>query len=579
MEKDLLEQLNLWHQDGEYEKIVDRISDIPEQDRDYDLVGHLARAMNNLERYEEALQLLLTVEKQGENDPLWHFRLGYAYYYLEQYEDAAREFEITNKLDPADQSTLTFLKWSRQDADRTKRNKKRPVAAQSESEPGNDNGIGKVPFVNFDFTNFWDDSDYALKEYVDEPPTEELIASIEEELGYKLPASYIAMMKIHNGGMPINACFPTEEATSWAEDHIAITGILGIGREKRYSLCGEFGSKFMIEEWGYPDIGVVICDCPSAGHDVVMLDYRKCGRSGEPGVVHVDQEGDYKITFLAKNFETFIRGLVNEEIYDTSEEDKQEDLRRVAEGEFSLLLSELCSQVTEVDNIEGIIRTICTKIVEDKGYFAFHADELSTLMYDLQFWLYTKLYPNTSREQYLKIYEKIIAFGGTFSTGGYAPAFITDWMDERICQGMMIEENDTLRFTDVATEELLGKLSAFAAIPMSFTEAIEPFQFIKHQHGRVSVILNVGAYKDEVFQTRADEGFEGNGYDWGSLAAVFVAEKMPQLADIVHFDPEASMFCAYSDDREALQSFAVQFKKACEDDAIIRDLFSRAELD
>ncbi|KKO51750.1 SMI1/KNR4 family protein [Paenibacillus sp. DMB20] len=311
-----------------------------------------------------------------------------------------------------------------------------------------------------DFTNFWDDSDYALKEYVSEPPTDELIASIEKELGYKLPASYIAMMKEHNGGIPVNTCFPTDEATSWAEDHIAISGILGIGRKKPYSLCGEFGSPFMIEEWGYPDIGVVICDCPSAGHDVVMLDYRACGRDGEPAVVHVDQECDYEITYLAPNFAAFIQGLVNEEEFDNSEEMKQEDLRKVAAARFSPLLSELCSKVAEVEDIESVIRSICQEIVEEKGHFSFHADERSMLMYDLQFWLYTKSYPRTTREQYLAVYDKMIAFGKDFGTGGYAPAFITDWLDARLQEERIVETDGILSFTASAAQQLIDRLNA-----------------------------------------------------------------------------------------------------------------------
>ncbi len=168
------------------------------------------------------------------------------------------------------------------------------------------------PFKDFDFLKFWDNTEYALKEYVSEELTDELIEKVQNDLGYKLPVSYIEMMKIQNGGIPFNRCLPTKEATSWAEDHIAISGISGIGYDKSYSLCGELGSQFMIDEWGYPEIGVCICDCPSAGHDMVMLDYRKCGKNGEPEVVHVDQEADYTITFLAKDFETFIKLLLKD---------------------------------------------------------------------------------------------------------------------------------------------------------------------------------------------------------------------------------------------------------------------------
>ncbi|MEC0094315.1 hypothetical protein [Paenibacillus macquariensis] len=70
MEKDPFAQLIIWHQEGEHKKIVDRIMEIPQSDRNYDTVNLLARAMNNLERYDEALQQLLTIAKLGENDPL-----------------------------------------------------------------------------------------------------------------------------------------------------------------------------------------------------------------------------------------------------------------------------------------------------------------------------------------------------------------------------------------------------------------------------------------------------------------------------------------------------------------------------
>lgn len=102
---------------------------------------------------------------------------------------------------------------------------------------------------------------------------------------------------------------------------------------------------------------------------------------------------------------------------------------------------------------------------------------------------------------------------------------------------------------------------------------------VEQGNGGMSVILNAGVYKQELFRTRKSEGFEGSGYDWGSLAAVFLEERLPELSGVIRFDPEAGMFCAYSNNRQAIVRFARAFKAACEDDAVIRDLFSRAEPD
>ncbi|MCR8842443.1 SMI1/KNR4 family protein [Paenibacillus sp. SC116] len=458
MDQTLTDQLDQWHEEDEHQYIVDTLLAVPKEERDYEATSRLARAYNNLGLYEEALDQFEKIADAGQNDPLWHYRVGFALYYLKKYENAAHALRTADELEPGNPNTEYLLRFSLQKAEKQQKEEQRIAAKRKALMESRGSEANYVPFSNMSLDDFWDDSDYARESYLSEPPTDEMIASIEEELGYKLPSSYIALMKQQNGGIPKNTTFPTEEPTSWAEDHIAITGIMGIGREKSYSLGGEFGSPFMIEEWGYPNIGVVICDCPSAGHDVVMLDYRACGRDGEPEVIHVDQESDYEITFLADNFEAFIKGLVNEEEYDTSEEDKEADLYRVSNGKFSPLLEELCTKVTEVDHIDQKIRRICTQIVEEKGHFSFHADELSYLMYDIQFWLYTKSYPDTDREQYLAVYEKMIAFGGEFGQGGYAPGWITEWLDRREQEGQIIQENGRLRFTEQFSEELINQL-------------------------------------------------------------------------------------------------------------------------
>lgn len=328
-------------------------------------------------------------------------------------------------------------------------------------------------FKGFDFTGFWDTCSYA-QEYVSAPPNDELIADIEQELGYKLPASYIWLMKRQNGGVPVNTCFPTLTSTSWAEDHVAISGIFGIGREKNYSLCGGLGSRFMIEEWGYPEIGVAICDCPSAGHDMIFLDYRSCGPQGEPGVVHIDQEDDYKITHLADSFEEFIRGLVSEEEFEEDEEDRmEEELSEVFDAPFSPLLFALCQNSSDPDAVNQWIRDIAADIVREKGFFALHDDELSYLLYDIQFWLYEHTNPEVTETAYLEAYPRMIALADGFSTGGYSPDFVIGWLEARKREGVILKKDNELSMSEAAKAGLEERLmEAASGLPLDLTQRI-----------------------------------------------------------------------------------------------------------
>jgi hypothetical protein len=334
-------------------------------------------------------------------------------------------------------------------------------------------------FEGFDVVGFWDDSAYALGAYAEEaPPSREMIASLEEELGgYRLPDSYIALMSAHNGGVPTRACFPMTEPTGWAEDYIEITGIRGVGRIRPQSLGGEFGSRFWIDMWEYPDIGVYFADTPSAGHDMLALDYRACGRRGEPTVVHVDQENGFAITLVAQNFEAFVTGLVNESVYDTLEQDRLVALATVREGSFSPVLLRAFGEVADVlPDADRRLRALGEAVVREKGFFAMHADARSMLMYDFLFWLFTSYTQVGSFEQYLRTpsqcersyarpdYELMICFGlGSdqygFRTGGYAPGFLEDWWNSRIASGHIVETADGYRLTDASIASLLDELA------------------------------------------------------------------------------------------------------------------------
>jgi hypothetical protein len=314
---------------------------------------------------------------------------------------------------------------------------------------------------DFDPDDFWDDSDYARESYVEAPLTTELLASVERDLGFTLPASYVALMRTQNGGIPTRTCAPTETATSWAEDHVALSGFLGIGRTRRYSLLGPIGSRYMQTDWGYPTFGVCICNCPSAGHDMIMLDYRACGPDGEPTVVHVDQEQDYRVTPLAPDFETFVRGLVDDSVYDTSAAELDETLGAIDTGRFSTPLTQLLAASPSPTDTERTLRRLLRAIATEKGFLALHADPLSHLVYDVLFSLFAAAHPVATPCVFLDAYRDLLAFGdGDISTGGYAPGFVADWMNARLASAAFVERAGTLAVSDAHCAAVDAQLAA-----------------------------------------------------------------------------------------------------------------------
>ncbi|TMO04367.1 SMI1/KNR4 family protein [Pseudoalteromonas sp. S558] len=160
----------------------------------------------------------------------------------------------------------------------------------------------KAPNAN-KYSNFWQKQSEENHADIDKPLTNDEIQNTLNNLGYTLPTLYIQLMKIQNGGYPQNTLIQLDEEK---RTNYSISEFIKLG-----SIAGE--SEYMRNEWGYPYIGLYICNCPSAGHQLVALDYTECGPMGEPTVVHVDQENDFKITILATNFELFISKLQYDE--------------------------------------------------------------------------------------------------------------------------------------------------------------------------------------------------------------------------------------------------------------------------
>ena len=220
---------------------------------------------------------------------------------------------------------------------------------------------------DFNWTGFWKDTDYAFESYIGREVTDEDIKNAEAELGYILPTAYIELLKNHNGGVVNKNCFINDD-----DDCVYITGIYGIDRDKKYSLLGEMGNEFWISKVKYPPIGIVVADTISGGHDMIFLDYRECGPTGEPKVVRVDQEGDYSITLLADNFGDFIKNLyisieeiTDEEFQSLSDEDKVKLINEQEDLDIDRAM-ELLTNIG-IDNLSPILLSTLGRMYNNNG--------------------------------------------------------------------------------------------------------------------------------------------------------------------------------------------------------------------
>ena len=115
---ELLEQCQKWNENDEYQKIIDALEAIPAGERTPELDSELARAYNNLaqpgdrELFEKAIALLEPHEEYFQGDHCWNFRMGYAWYYLDQEGPALRYFEQAPKARPGDGDTQESVSYT-----------------------------------------------------------------------------------------------------------------------------------------------------------------------------------------------------------------------------------------------------------------------------------------------------------------------------------------------------------------------------------------------------------------------------------------------------------------------------------
>ncbi|MDE6188078.1 MAG: tetratricopeptide repeat protein [Duncaniella sp.] len=110
MNEELKKQIADWHAADRHKEIINALERIPAAERDYDTIGFLARAYNNINEYAKAADLLESVREEGEDDAVWNFRMGYSQYYLDNNAEALRCFNKAHALDPDDEDALYFIR-------------------------------------------------------------------------------------------------------------------------------------------------------------------------------------------------------------------------------------------------------------------------------------------------------------------------------------------------------------------------------------------------------------------------------------------------------------------------------------
>ena len=149
-----------------------------------------------------------------------------------------------------------------------------------------------------DPNNFWSSNSYNHPQL-----TDEMVEFAQAKLGVKLPAEYLSLLRIQNGGYTKGFGFPMTQKTTWSDDHVPLAELAGIVTDAKIETVQNIlDSPEMTNEWGVPPRQVLLA---GEGHWWVTLDYR----NGDiPSVAWIDVECDEDLQ-VAPTFADFLAGL------------------------------------------------------------------------------------------------------------------------------------------------------------------------------------------------------------------------------------------------------------------------------
>ena len=109
MKEKLLEKIENLNEMEKYQEIIDLIEALPAEQLNTELIGELGRAYNNIEEYEKGLEILKSIENEVGDTALWNWRIGYSYFFLEDYTKAEKYFLKVYEQEPDNEKACDFL--------------------------------------------------------------------------------------------------------------------------------------------------------------------------------------------------------------------------------------------------------------------------------------------------------------------------------------------------------------------------------------------------------------------------------------------------------------------------------------
>lgn len=140
--------------------------------------------------------------------------------------------------------------------------------------------------------------------YLQPPLTDEIIAVAQERLSVRLPAAYIAALRVQNGG--------AVRLRSHPSGHAEVDCIAGLGPRSPSLFERDWTGvkEYMVQSGSHrpAKIDELFPFCGD-GHYYYCLDYRRSGRKGEPCVTYIDVESLDIDEVVAPDFATFLHQL------------------------------------------------------------------------------------------------------------------------------------------------------------------------------------------------------------------------------------------------------------------------------